>query len=167
MSGQASRLDRLLGAGHYTQKARRARKEAREADWTAVYVVGFDGDECIKVGVAQDLEKRLANYRVHSWRPLRVLAVCYVKGKAQALAAERRLLERFKAFRMRGEWLRLEPGITIEGNRALCDLCRADGVEPLTPEEQAAEVMREQTERMGNLRLVVNNILAWKPGEVQ
>ena len=73
-----------------------------------VYVMGCADAECIKIGIAKDVGRRLA--LLQSGNPLEIKAV-YSRGfdDKRASQVERSAHRHFKSKRIRGEWFRVSP----------------------------------------------------------
>ena len=69
-----------------------------------VYLIQAGEDGPVKIGVAANVFKRLAQYRTHD--PIRLRLVGLIDGDR---ADEKRLLGRFSEYRLHGEWFRPGP----------------------------------------------------------
>lgn len=75
--------------------------------WVAsVYVIGIEGQAVVKIGIAEDPERRLARLQTAHHDRLYLLAVIPT-DEARTLEAE--LHERFASSRRRGEWFEITP----------------------------------------------------------
>jgi predicted GIY-YIG superfamily endonuclease len=69
-----------------------------------VYFIQVHGEGAVKIGVAQDVDKRLDQLQTANHNDLRVLKTIKCKGKAHAYNTEKLLHGKHKKHHLRGEW---------------------------------------------------------------
>lgn len=113
-----------------------------------VYFIECSGTRAIKIGIAVDVEKRLATLQTGNPSPMSVIAV--VPG---ARANELRLHMRFRPERLRGEWFRGDGDLRqfVDRIRALTDADRVAAINEPTParaDECSVDEMRDFGDRL-------------------
>lgn len=79
------------------------RRHRREAPALTIYVIRPESGLAVKIGITQNLDKRLRMLRTGTYEDLTV-----VWSGPGNLRIEQALHERFAAYRLQGEWFRLE-----------------------------------------------------------
>jgi hypothetical protein len=72
-----------------------------------VYLIGMQGTDYVKIGVAGDVQDRLRGLQGANPYPLVVLGTFEHPGRYQAFAHEHELHEAYSEWRVRGEWFKL------------------------------------------------------------
>jgi hypothetical protein len=72
-----------------------------------IYVIGPDSGFPSKIGVAENIDKRLANLQCANWERLYVYETFKMPSKGDAYRIERIIKNRLKANCIRGEWFNL------------------------------------------------------------
>jgi hypothetical protein len=93
--------DRAIWPIQNLELRKRPARDGR-GQYAGVYVVGFEG--YIKIGMSADVTHRLA--AIQDWLPVKIVVHEILVGEGRA--CEMALHERFSAYRLRGEWFRLE-----------------------------------------------------------
>lgn len=95
-----------------------------------VYFVRAGNKGAIKIGVARDVQKRLATMQTGNPFELKVIALIPCSGVQQAFDTERRIHNMFRSKRIRGEWFYGD--INFRDVRDLMEVKE----EPITPEKR-------------------------------
>jgi hypothetical protein len=88
-----------------SREPRARRQPARRLE--QIYIIGFDGDDRVKIGITGDLKARLRSFATGN--PSEIKVHVAFSGNVRD---ERELHRRFAADRLKGEWFRLSTAIT-------------------------------------------------------
>ncbi len=78
---------------------------------TYVYFISTKRKNVVKIGIANNPNKRLKTFQTANHEELIILRVIKVENRALAFKLETALHKKFKRYHIRGEWFKLTPTI--------------------------------------------------------
>ena len=78
------------------------------------FVYFISCEESLKIGIANDVQKRLKQLQTGSSSKLNIIHVIPFKSRKEAMKKERELHKKYGAFRLEGEWFEKQPVILGE-----------------------------------------------------
>lgn len=108
---------------------------ADERALTAVYVVGNEHAGAVKIGIAIDVQKRMASLQTGSPHPLRLHSALYT-GRRQARHLEKLVHDKLKEceVHLNGEWFDVDP---VDAAAVLKKVADISGIAVLSPWDYA------------------------------
>lgn len=78
------------------------------------YVYLITNSKAVKIGIANDPEKRLSGLQTSHYEPLRICCTFRCADRASAAQLESLLHKRYASDRLRGEWFSLNPNAIVD-----------------------------------------------------
>ncbi len=78
---------------------------------TYLYFISTERRNVVKIGIANNPNKRLKTFQTANYEKLIILRVIKVANRALAFKLETALHQKFKKYHIRGEWFKLTPTI--------------------------------------------------------
>lgn len=78
---------------------------------TYVYFISTKRKKVVKIGIANNPEKRLKTFQTANYEELVILRVIKVANRDLAFKLENALHQKFKKYHIRGEWFKLTPTV--------------------------------------------------------
>ena len=78
---------------------------------TYVYFISTKRKNVVKIGIANNPNKRLKTFQTANYEELIILRVIKVENRALAFKLETALHQKFKKYHIRGEWFKLTPTV--------------------------------------------------------
>ena len=78
---------------------------------TYVYFISTKRKKVVKIGIANNPDKRLKTFQTANYEELVILRVIKVSNRDLAFKLETALHQKFKKYHIRGEWFKLTPTV--------------------------------------------------------